>query len=1029
MSLRIIHFSDIHTRLEKNQNTVLNRVKEIVGACTQKIAPDDEILIVVSGDIASTGKKEEYNIFNEAFSKVVRLIKKECNNLQVEIVCVPGNHDCEFGKLEDIELRKKNIADLVSERRTPTDDEISNYLSVQANYRCFESSFGLEKYNDLVNFKDFAFSCGSVRVYLINTAWISQINEKVDQRFFPIEYLNDIDNLDFDLVITVFHHPAHWLHPDNYVEFENRIKSFSDLTIMGHEHRNDAIQISGSDWKYTLREGTELQNPNNPSDSGFSIYEIDNELNSITTYHYNWNGARYSRNNADNDKTIFSRNLRRVPSVYTPNEETKKWLNDLEMNIQHFRADNIDLKSIFVWPDLKVLDNIKGKNAKINSEHYQHIMENSLSLLIGESASGKSTIAKVIYEKSLENGNNCIYINATRITSYLSDRLESIIADAFGAQYKSQDLEEFQQLSKYHKVLIIDNFQDLNFKLSKRQDILKYFCMKFKNVVLFSNLGLDFGTLLADCNNIKVNDIAVFEICPMGNQVRKKFITNWFKLGEMYEDNEDALAEKISGAIKYVDIVLGQYRGILPAYPIQLITILQCQNSTANKTQQISQYGYLYGTLVDSSMCKKLNGDKINLYKGVLSELAFMMLTDKTVVESIISYDGICECVTRFAENMLVPLDTKDFIDVLMETKIIKQVSNKEYKFMYPYIYYYFAGNYISAHISDKDVIKQVEYMCKRLYNEAYGNIMIFVCYFSNSENIIDQILLNSFELFDGTEPYTFGKENSVLQEAYELIDRFASGLGIGSNEEADKNQDKYLQTKDKLEMQDGTVSDDIDVKEIEDDYSEEEAKVTSLYAALKTMSVLGQIIKCYPGSITGKRKVEIISEIHNLGMRTANEFLHIFSWLEQDMVEYCVKRVRNIDPSISASEIAMNVKNLYRNIMVQFVIAMVKNICISFGSELSIPAAEKALSSCTSGKLVLHYMRMYCGHLDTDEIIKEYKRWKDSNDDFAAIALKYLTMEFLRINRCGHRDRERLCMAFGTDKMEETSLLLQPHV
>ena len=1026
MSLKIIHFSDIHTSSDKYQNVILNRVDAIVGACTQKILPDDDILIVLSGDIAATGKREEYNIFNEVFSKIVRSIKEECN-VRVEIVCVPGNHDCEFGTREDIDMRKKNIAALISEKRAPTDNEINNYLSVQANYRFFESSFNLDKYNQLINVKEFTFNCGSVRVYLINTAWISQLHETVDQRFFPIEKLNDIDNLSSDLVLTVFHHPAHWLNPDNYVDFQNKIKEFSDLTIMGHEHRNDALQVSGSDWNYTLREGTELQNPASPSGSGFAIYDIDNEFQRITTYRYNWNGNRYSIQNTGNNVVLFPRNLRRVPSVYTPNEETQKWLNDLEMNIQHFRAETVSLKSIFVWPDLIPLDNIKDKCVKIHSEHYQHIMENSLSLLIGESDSGKTTIAKVIYDFSLQSGNSSIYIDASKITSYLSDSLDRIIADAFVAQYKSQDLEEFQQLSKRHKVLIIDNFQDLKFTLLKRQDILKYFCMKFKNVILFSNLRLDYGTLLADCNKINVNDTAVFNICPMGNQVRKEFITKWFKLGDSYDDNDDALAEKISNAIKYVDMVLGQYHEILPAFPIQLITILQCQNSAANNNQQISQYGYLYGTLVDASMCKKLNGEKINLYKSVLSELAFVILTDRTIADSIISYNNICECVTRFSEDMLVPLDANEFIDALMDTKILKQVSDNQYKFMYPYIYYYFAGNYISSHISDKAVNKQVEYMCKRLYNEAYGNIMIFVCYFSNSEDIIDQILLNSFELFDGTEPYTFGKENSVLQEAYDLIDKLASELSIESNEEAENNQDKYLQTKDTLEMQDGTVSDDIDVKEIEDDYSEEEAKVTSLYAALKTMSVLGQIIKCYPGSIPGKRKVEIITEIHNLGMRTANEYLNIFSWLEQDMVEYCVKRVHDIDSSISTSEIAMNVKNLYRHIMVQFVIAMVKLICVSFGSELSIQAAEKALSSFTSGKLVLYYMKMYCGHLDTDKIIKEYKQWKDSNNDFAAITLKYLTMDYLKINRCDYRDRKRLCEVFGTDKTEETSLLLPP--
>ena len=294
---------------------------------------------------------------------------------------------------------------------------------------------------------------------------------------------------------------------------------------------------------------------------------------------------------------------------------------------------------------------------------------------------------------------------------------------------------------------------------------------------------------------------------------------------------------------------------------------------------------------------------------------------------------------------------------------------------------------------------------------------MIFVCYFSNNEDVIDQILLNSFELFNNVEPYDFGKENVVLQDAYNLIDQFTKRHRIGSNDDVEKNQDVHLRIKDKYEIQDGTVSEDIDTKDTLDDLSEEERKITNMYAALKTISVLGQIIKCYPGNISGERKVEIIKEIHDLGMRAANEMVNILGMLEEDFVEFYIQRGQEIHPNKSISETSLYVKNTYRTIMVQFVIAMIRNISISFGGELSIMAAEKALLSSVSGKLVLHDLKMHCNKISVDDIINEYKCWKNDNNEFAAIALQYLIVNYLELNKCERQDRDRLCDFFDVNR------------
>ena len=54
----------------------------------------------------------------------------------------------------------------------------------------------------------------------------------------------------------------------------------------------------------------------------------------------------------------------------------------------------------------------------------------------------------------------------------------------------------------------------------------------------------------------------------------------------------------------------------------------------------------------------------------------------------------------------------------------------------------------------------------------------------------------------------------------------------------------------------------------IDDSISTEDKMFAEFSSAQKTMEVLGQIISNYPGDIDGKSKLEIIDEIHMLGMR-----------------------------------------------------------------------------------------------------------------------------------------------------------------
>lgn len=1016
MSLKIIHLSDIHTHIEKNKNYLFDRSNALVGACCANINSSDNVIVVISGDLANTGCEHEYKQFNDFFTDIIRKIKEECN-VSVDIVFVPGNHDCDFGSEQRRAERNQKINTLfptcVANKAIEED-----LLSVLSNYQRYENNYSLDVFAPLIKYKRFSYSCGTVVVYLLNTAWISQLHENPSQRFFPVEYLNDIDNINDDLVITVLHHPVHWNTPDNCSALMERIRHFSDLVIVGHEHKVDNYQMYGEDWSCVLCEGRELQNPlDNEKRSGFAIYEIDDGISTITTKYYSWNGNIFTNINSENTTRNFTKNARAIPNVYKPNADTKKWLEDIEINIHHSHVDNLILSTVFVWPNMDIIDYSSsekdfGYGNRVTSNHFKTIISSQISLIIGETMCGKTAVAKEIYRLCTNDYNfNCLFIDAETISSYKPDGLQRIIDNAFKEQYFPSYLEEFQQLSRFHKVLIIDNFHNLKFNSEKKRKMFDYLCSKFNHIILFSNLDIDCSMMIADCNELGEKDIATFQILPFGNQKRKEFISKWYSIGRDEEETEE-IERAVDSSIRLVDQILGENHGIIPAYPIYLFNILQSKDSSTN-TFQMSQYGYLYSSLIQANLSRFFSPEQINIYEGALGHLAYYMLNNK---KNSLTFSEINSEIMFYSKEMLVSIDTNEFIDSMANTKILKN-KDQEYKFTYPYIYYFFVGKYISYHLNDKNVRSQIDYMCSHLYKEAYGNILIFVCYFANNETVIDSILINALSLFDYSVPYDFSHDNETLNDAYTSIDNALSKVNVGSNEVVEKNRNEQLETKDRYGINSGSVSDNIEIIDDRDEYSEQEKRINDLYSALKTMTVLGQIIKSYPGSINGTRKKEIIVSIHDLGMRTASETISILGMLEEDFIEYYIKRAKSQNKHSSSVQISQNIKSFYSSIMAHFVISMISIISKSFGGKNSIDAAKAALSNSISGNLVIHHMCMNYDKISADTIISYYKKLQQDNNYIAATTLKALTINYMRFNKCSTIDRNKLCDAFNVDK------------
>lgn len=1034
MSLVMVHLTDLHLDRHSAEN-VRNKYESIANACYSVIHDGDDVLILFTGDITNRGHEDEFLLFNDIISNIISKIENE-KAVQVHFACVPGNHDCTFSINNnecaiEIEHRDNLMKKIKENNFSLYVDDINKYVQrVQKNYRTFVSKYGYKVENCLVDSLLLNLNCGKIKIYMINTAWSSKPKEKPTELNFPLQYVQNLKN-DADLSLVLCHHPYSWFDRYNSVLFEKQLRLFADILFLGHEHRFDKVEAGNSKWNYLKLNGEELQNSKNTEMSKFAVYVLSGKNLCLSSDEIRFQQFDFVWS-ADSQKGIYMRtehrdesfhkNRSHINSLYLPNDKFQIFLNDLGMSVKHYRIGDLKLSDIYCSPELHCLE-IENTDYFLNNtiikDPFSEIKNNDMTLIAGEAMSGKSTLAKSLYTEFNKCKFCCLFLDASEITSCKESTLEKLIDSIFKEQYDGELINNFQQLEKDSKAVIIDNIQ--NFKLSEdsRSKLFVFLHKYFSKIVAFSSIDFDNLLMISDCVDLGIERYAMYKIKPLSKVLRLNLIKKWHNLGIDSTHHEDDIQFRVETSTKIIDNVLNSRSQLVPSYPMNIIFLLYTEASGLPANIQISQYGFLYETLVNKSLSfvPNITSDKVNICVGFLSEVAYYMLN--TSMEGY-TYSDIQNLTHQYKLEKMVDFNSIKLINDMLECNILVKNDDK-IRFKYPYIYYYFVSRYIVNNMKSSNVKKKVEEMCSCLYNESYGNIMIFVCHFANNDEIIDNILINAFDILPDAEQFDFSqKQTKLLADVNKKIDVILSNIEVGEEKDVKFHREERL-----------TIEDDIAISDISKDESSAENKETSyestdsLYSSMKIIMVLGQILKNYPGDLSGERKVEMIEALHSLGMRVVGDMFITVAGYVDPLIDYLIKLVRNESCASTLFEISQGVKNLVGGMLSNFAMLMIHLIAISFGSEYAVSAAEKAIGNSVSGKLVMYDIEMNClSKPRFSDLEKLFNDLKKQGLDFAALTLKFITHEYLKFNKCGTAKRDHLCSLMGFKKQ---NLLIDP--
>lgn len=885
MKISILQLSDLH--FKSQDNPIFNKVDSIFDAVKNEIDESRFLFLIFTGDIAFSGRKEEYSQAKQFIEILIEKLTAYNNKIICKCIFTPGNHDCDFSG--DHDIREIVIEKISKDHSVLSPKLINTCLEVQSEYVHFINGFNSaydmnhKVSNDLFQRYEYNHEGARLAFNSYNLAWISRLHESQAEIIFPTSMVDTsiLSNEDFDLTVSLFHHPLHWLKHQNLRSFRDLIHASSNIVLTGHEHTHSAYNVSeiNNDENIQYIEASALQDSYSDDNSAFNLINIDVAQRMQELFEFKWDKTLFHKNSIPCMKLPF-----RKKTVFCFKDAYKTRINTLGLKVTHPSKDNITLEDIFIYPDLWRIDNTENNRNnfhEVSSEQLKKIDSVGHTIIYGAETSGKTSLINMLQMTYKHNGFIPIVLTGKEIKSneYSTDRIKKLIVSSFKNKYEidNKTLSLFEQADKKEIVLIIDDFQEAGLNSQFKAEFIKnILSLNYLNVLILAHESMSFeatseGELAKELVGFKH-----YKILEFGHKLRDKLIRKWVLLGsETSLQNNDLIyivREKANAMNKTVGY------NIVPSFPVYLLTLLQSMEINDTNSLTKSSYGHYYHYLIMQYLNQgsPMEPKNINTVLTYASTFAFDTFNNKKhefTLDELRRFDKkYCE------EKKFRP--SFDIIDKLLKSNIFSEYDG-EYKFSHNYIYYFFVAQYFSDNISNQHIQNMIKKMCERLYRTEFANILMFLLHHS-PQNFILEILLDEVKrIFNDIPEFTF-----ALDELININQSIKVETLDYDNRSLEKSREIELEKQEKAHSI-GRFN-HIDDR-YEADYNED-LKPLDMFAtlnlAIKMMDLLGEIIKNYSGSLDGQIKYDLILECYGVGLRSLKSIIALFEENHQLLFE-----------------------------------------------------------------------------------------------------------------------------------------------
>lgn len=456
-TLTWLHVSDFHFKDDGSYDRAVV-LRSLLSAVEEKvqhrdICPD---CIFVTGDIAHSGREQEYAAASDFFDKLRKVTELDKDRLFI----VPGNHDVDRPKGKGL------VRSLSSEEESVDffgpEHPQHHFVKLEAFRQWFNDYFkGVREFPSRSTCQAQEIDVRGIRigVVAINSALFSLDQNDHGKlwvgRLCLDEAIEEINRLSPHLRIALIHHPLEWLHEDERSNIQTKLSNNVDCILRGHLHEAESSKtVTSTTSVLHIAAGAAYQSRKYPNRAFFVRVALDASEACIHPIRYEdkpqevWTIDPSVFSESPNYEGRFQLKLKKgtrgkaeknFESHQARNLEDRnegllrtQWLDDLS---QESRA-----RCIMRWQAIGL--SRAEADALLNDPsvgplrpEWQPTEERPFVLLLGEMGIGKSLIAERLLQAEIEKarggegGRLPVYLDARRAAGRLQDAIKESLKD------------------------------------------------------------------------------------------------------------------------------------------------------------------------------------------------------------------------------------------------------------------------------------------------------------------------------------------------------------------------------------------------------------------------------------------------------------------------------------------------------------------------------------------------------------------------------------------------------------------------
>lgn len=726
MKIAFLQLSDLH--LQDNQGAHPAKIQAIVDSFAA-YAPFEGIVIVISGDIAATGEKNQYKIASTFLGRLVPELKRQysISEKNTKILIVPGNHDIDWGgkpRLDSTAIRA--FADTEKEKHLQHEITCMKcYFSFSNRNKCFFSS--PVEFGQLITRKILHFDNGyRIEANLINTAPFS-CNSDDGLHYLPEDAIQSLAKASkADIAIVVMHHSPDWFEFSQKKELEGIVAQRCSLAFYGHEHLPGAQNVLYDNGSRIVKQaGGAWWQSSAPMFSEYYAAVFDTESRKYSLSKFSWNADRSTFiSSSSQEHILMAKPLCGTKLIYREN-----YISTVMEDTKHTITQ--DISDYFVFPTLRFnasKEYLKGKSVTKIEDFIAFIKENKYVAVMGGSNSGKTTLLKMLF-KELQSQYVALYCGTDDITGRSQ---ENILKELVQNTYGEDSYSLFQSVTAEKKAVIIDDIhrivpKHLNKFLRGIEDI-------FGIIVVASEETSQFDIVQLVKDNIKSN-----------KEFRKATITR------LYADKRLALIKKIVllktnnneaqaiGIARTLDQCLNSYKLAFRAdidFVVQFVDYY-CEHMGELDKSDATVFSKVFEASIERAIVPHLMTRRENSNDIIvaLSEVAYYIHFNKAYPINAVHINEVIEAYCEYYDNRY--LTSARFIKITVDAGLlISTSSGYEYRFASKNHLAYFVAKALNRKFHDTGNSADLETIVRQSCFSINGDVLLFMTYISDNVNI-----------------------------------------------------------------------------------------------------------------------------------------------------------------------------------------------------------------------------------------------------------------------------------------------------